>query len=621
MKTQRVPHAVRRGPIALAIATALGAGAGASTPAYAALEPGAAVGPSVTIFEAFETATEEVEFFDDDTDIALDADGDGVAVWVAYHGLVTGEGYEESIGIYFRRIHADGSVGEVVAVRETDDFDFELEDVQVAIDADGDAVVTWSERNWDTGTSSIWVRQIGRDDQPRGGAFPVSGFTEEVEDPRVGMDAAGNFVVAWHNDDEGNAYFHRFDALGNMSGSEEIANEMTFSESPGLAVSAKGDFVIGWAYGDQVFARRYAANGEPAEEQEFLAGEAAGEVRGVEIAVDADGDFTFAWNFFEETYVGPPVYWTYTGGVSARRFGADGIPLTPDAFGVELQAGEETGTELIGTAFDIDGDPVVSWVVENFATYEIALAAARVNADGTTESLDLEFDASCDPAVDTECPFPQALALDADGDMQMAFFVEDYSSGDPGALATQRFRGAEPADLAATLDVSASEVAPGDSVTLALTVENLHPLGTYYGVAAMDHAIGATTGVQLDVTLPAALAFPVSIDGWTCSSAEPESVSCVYANPLHAAEKIVFETTFDVPADASGEHAFGVTVSADRADPDAGNNAATASVTVGAPADNGGNTPPPAGGGGGGGAFGWLALFLLAPLARIGRHR
>src|SRR5690606_13479581 len=260
-------------------------------------------------------------------------------------------------------------------------------------------------------------------------------------------------------------------------------------------------------------------------------------------------------------------------------------------------------------------DPLVAWTTgEEFDEGPIDFRLARVKADGTAENIDLAFDTSCDLDVDTECYLPADFAMDADGDAAVSYVALSVEGGSPFALRVQRYRGAESADLAATLSVSDSEVHPGDSVTLTLTIENLHPLSDHYGVESVDSAVGATRGVKLDFTLPDGLETSFSSDDWTCTG-EGESASCVYAKPLLAAEEIMLETEFEVPAAALGEYSFSVTVSADRIDPDTDNNASAVTVTVNEPGDDD-DIPPPSGGGGGGGALAWLAL-LLVPLVRL----
>lgn len=179
-----------------------------------------------------------------------------------------------------------------------------------------------------------------------------------------------------------------------------------------------------------------------------------------------------------------------------------------------------------------------------------------------------------------------------------------------------------------------------------MAVENLHPVGDYYGNVAMDQAIGAAAGVQVVLDLPAKFTLPADTGDWTCSEGT-EGTLCVHPDPLHAADTVTLEAVYAPAADDIGEYAFAATASAIPADPDMENNAVEANVTVipapkpdetddgnmdddtGSDTDDGTDAgtgtddedtagTPPVRNDGGGGALGWLAL-LLAPLVRSRR--
>src|SRR5205814_1094554 len=125
--------------------------------------------------------------------------------------------------------------------------------------------------------------------------------------PRVGLDAAGDFVVAWESlgqDGSGwGVYAQRYSTAGAPLGPEFRANASTTGGqlTPAVALDAAGDFVVTWqsigqdgsSYG--VYAQRYSAAGTPLG-LEFRANTYTTNIqRYPAVAMDAAGDFVVAW--------------------------------------------------------------------------------------------------------------------------------------------------------------------------------------------------------------------------------------------------------------------------------------------------------------------------------------
>jgi hypothetical protein len=85
----------------------------------------------------------------------------------------------------------------------------------------------------------------------------------------VGADAAGDFVVAWHGEDQDGSAFgvfaRRFSSAGDALAGELQVNTYTSSSqtSASIAVDADGEFVVAWqsagrdGSGEGVFAQRF----------------------------------------------------------------------------------------------------------------------------------------------------------------------------------------------------------------------------------------------------------------------------------------------------------------------------------------------------------------------------
>jgi hypothetical protein len=156
----------------------------------------------------------------------------------------------------------------------------------VAMDADGDFVITWDGVVLDSpgneGTvTDIFARRfspVGVVDEADvefvqgvkalGDQFRVNTFiTGAQAEPDVGMDDDGNFVIAWYNGGQDVSFFNgitaqRFNRDGDRIGSEWMVNNEDTMEhaEPFVAVSADGHFSISWIRGG-VMAEIYDPDG------------------------------------------------------------------------------------------------------------------------------------------------------------------------------------------------------------------------------------------------------------------------------------------------------------------------------------------------------------------------
>ena len=97
--------------------------------------------------------------------------------------------------------------------------------------------------------------------------------TSNQNNPAVAIDADGDFVVTWQSSDQdgdGNGiYAQRYNASGVAQGSEFLVNTFTTSQqsNSAVAIDADGDFVVTWQSWGQdgsgfgIYAQRYNASG------------------------------------------------------------------------------------------------------------------------------------------------------------------------------------------------------------------------------------------------------------------------------------------------------------------------------------------------------------------------
>lgn len=113
-------------------------------------------------------------------------------------------------------------------------------------------VVAWhSSEDPDGALSDVFAQRIGANGAERGAPFRVNTATEGVQnDADVGVDAAGNFVIAWQNDVNrlpgGAVRVRRYNAAGTPQGDEVALEVARGAELPAVAVAPDGSYVITW---------------------------------------------------------------------------------------------------------------------------------------------------------------------------------------------------------------------------------------------------------------------------------------------------------------------------------------------------------------------------------------
>ncbi|MEZ6069728.1 MAG: trypsin-like serine protease [Pirellulales bacterium] len=143
----------------------------------------------------------------------------------------------------------------------------------IAGDADGDFAIVWTSDGQDGDGLGVFAQLYNADRTPRGPEFQVNSTTAGDQDyPSIAMDSDGDFVVTWtsFNDETlWDIYAQRYDSGGNPIGDEFLVNTETESiqRYSTVALDNDGDFVITWqSYGQDesgygVYAQRYSREG------------------------------------------------------------------------------------------------------------------------------------------------------------------------------------------------------------------------------------------------------------------------------------------------------------------------------------------------------------------------
>jgi hypothetical protein len=221
--------------------------------------------------------------------IARDASGRFVIVW------------SESPDVWGRRFDPDGTpLGEPFQVNTStgDSAAFP----RVASDPSGNFAVTWTLGQ--PGEIDGVARRFDSHGAPLGDEFPVNVYTTGIQFPTgIAMSASG-FVVTWFgNGSDGYGVFgRRFDETGTpVTGDLQINTETLQNElaNPDVAMNAAGDFVVVWADGEspyfEALGRRYDTGATPLGDVFPISQATTGSVFDTAVSSDSAGNFLVAW--------------------------------------------------------------------------------------------------------------------------------------------------------------------------------------------------------------------------------------------------------------------------------------------------------------------------------------
>jgi hypothetical protein len=273
-------------------------------------------------------------------DVAF-AHGEIIVVW-------SGPGADDlNTGIYARRFTyaSDGNpVAEDVQFRVSQYMLSLQNHPAVAMDADGNSVITWTGYQQDDDRDGVCMQAYDANGTPQWtdtASKPVDyrvnvTLTGSQNYPDVAMysdSATGNVyaLVVWNSDsqdgDGWGIYGRRIDITNKTGGAEFRINEYTLGNQiyPQVAMDLDGDAVVTWSSWGQdgggygVYARRYTAAGTPAA-GEFRVNETTASNQYMPSVDMADnGNFVITWASLGEDYA-----WSMDYGIYCRLYKADG---------------------------------------------------------------------------------------------------------------------------------------------------------------------------------------------------------------------------------------------------------------------------------------------------------
>jgi hypothetical protein len=227
--------------------------------------------------------------------VAIDPDGNAVAVWQHYDGTRT--------NIWANRYTPAGGWGTAGRI-ETDDVG-NAELPQVAIDPDGYALAVWTQL--DGNGNNIWTNRY----TPAGGwgtaMFMPAGHAGGATSPQIAMDPGGNAVAVWTQNDgtSFDIWANRYTPTGGWGTADLIeTDDVGRALSPQIAMDPNGNAVAVWyqfdGTRDNIWANRYT----PADgwgTAGLIETDDAGPATAPQIATDPDGNAMAVWQRYDGT--------------------------------------------------------------------------------------------------------------------------------------------------------------------------------------------------------------------------------------------------------------------------------------------------------------------------------
>jgi hypothetical protein len=299
--------------------------------------------------------------------VDMDDAGNFVVTWES-------DGYLGASVVFARRYNAAGvAQGNAFTVAFPSYFSFvfpyqysEHFAPSVAVDADGDFVVAWTQGIYlgaiNTGTWDVLALRFSAAGVAQGATFLVNQYTTgEQSYPVVASDAAGNFVIAYNsfgvNGNGFEIYSRRFNAVGTALANEERVNTTLAGgqSAPTLAMNAAGQYVVGWVDTDgpngyEVRAQRYTPTGTKFGGELSVNTYTTNSQTLPSAGIDTQGNFAFVWQSWGQD----GSLW----GVYGRRYDWAG-DLVSGEFQVSGSTGDYQYTPAL--AMGPDGDMHVTW--------------------------------------------------------------------------------------------------------------------------------------------------------------------------------------------------------------------------------------------------------------------
>jgi hypothetical protein len=360
--------------------------------------------------------------------VALDNAGDFIISW----GSFQQDGNDT--GVYAQRYNAYGQM-QGTEFRVSITTIGAQADPSVGLDSDGDFVITWESQGQDGNNYGVYARRYNSSGVALSSEIRVNTYTTSFQrNPSLGMDSAGNYVIAWESnlqdsDDKG-IYAQMYNSNGGAAGIEFKVNSTVVGAQavPAVAMNKSGSFIVTWAGNGSndtagIFAQRYNNSGVAQGGEFRVNSTTAGLQFNPMAAIDGSGNFIITWSSDGQDGSGVGVY--------AQRYNANGTTQ-----GGEFKVNTTTnGSQTLpAVAMDSNGDFIISWA--DYTAITGGIFAQRYNNIGSTVGDEfkvstINIGTSSSIAIDDTGRFIISWHAFTDGDNAGVYAQRYNSSGTP----------------------------------------------------------------------------------------------------------------------------------------------------------------------------------------------
>jgi|GEM_PF-796401 len=355
--------------------------------------------------------------------IAIDDNGNFIIVWECIYGNGS---YHD---IYAQRFDKDGNaLGENFRVNDYTGKNQKCEPcVSVDVDGAGNFVIAWEDdRN---GNEDIYAQRYDKNGNKQGVNFRVNSDVgnSDQSHPGVGMDRNGNFVICWSDRNTAKIYAQRYESNGNILGVNFQVNDRGWCYEPAITVDGTGRFVIAWndnynyssGLGYDIYAQCYDKDGNK-QGGNFLVNDEGNTSAQFDpsIAINGSGNFIITWLDTRNGY--EDIY-----GQRYSNFGSKQ--------GVNFRVTDDEGStnqNYAKIAVDESGVFVITWEDERNNIYRYTkdrdIYAQRYSSDGNRQGQNFRVN---DDIGSSDQAYP-AIAMDGSGNSIITWQDERNGNSD-----------------------------------------------------------------------------------------------------------------------------------------------------------------------------------------------
>ena len=299
----------------------------------------------------------------------------------------------------------------------------------IGVDGSGNFVVVWEDGR--DGNADIFAQRYSSSGIKLGNNFRVNddNVSTSQSSPKIGVDSNGNFVIVWRDLRNGDAdiFAQRYNNSGNKLGSNFRVNDDTggdWQEDPAIGIDGSGNFVVVWkddrtSSRGQIYAQRYNSSGIK-QGNNFLVRDESGSGKQAfpAVGLDNNGNFVVVWL----DYGNYDIY--------AQRYNSSGIKQ-----GSNLQVNDENGSSGFGLTIGVDGGGnfVVVWQDQRNGNWNTDIYAQRYSSSGTKQGNNFRMN----DIAGNSYQYQPAIGMNASGNFVVVW--QDDRNGGNWDVYAQRF--------------------------------------------------------------------------------------------------------------------------------------------------------------------------------------